>query len=80
LGLWYRCAGHWGIAGRELGIELATDCLQLTLLELGDFDRRSGNRVCIRFGQDPGQPGKSQPLHLVRALQAEQRRAEKGSS
>jgi len=32
------------------------------------------------FGQDPGQPGKSQPLHLVRALQAEQLRAEKGSS
>jgi hypothetical protein len=38
------------------------------------------NRVRIRFGQDPGQPGKSQPLHLVRALQAEQPRAEKGSS
>jgi hypothetical protein len=29
------------------------------------------------FGQDPGQPGKSQPLHLMRALQAKQRRAEK---
>jgi hypothetical protein len=42
--------------------------------------RRNGNRARIRFGQDPGQLGKSQPLHLVRALQAEQLRAEKGSS
>ena len=46
--------------------------------EPGLIYSRINNR--IRFGQDPGQPGKSQPLHLVRALQAEQRRAEKGSS
>jgi hypothetical protein len=37
-------------------------------------------RVRIRFGPVPEQLGKSQPLHLVRALQAEQLRAEKGSS
>jgi predicted phage terminase large subunit-like protein len=29
-----------------------------------------GNRVKIGFGQDPGQAGKSQALHLVRALSA----------
>ena len=27
-----------------------------------------GKRVTIGFGQDPGQAGKSQALHLVRAL------------
>jgi predicted phage terminase large subunit-like protein len=30
--------------------------------------RQDGNRVRIGFGQDPGQAGKSQALHLVRAL------------
>jgi len=41
----------------------------------GDVDRlllntatQDGNRVRIGFGQDPGQAGKSQVLHLVRAL------------
>src|SRR5712675_1931181 len=41
----------------------------------GDVDRlllnvatQDGNRVGIGFGQDPGQAGKSQALHLVRAL------------
>ena len=41
----------------------------------GDVDRllrdtaeRDGKRVRIGFGQDPGQSGKSQALHLVRAL------------
>jgi len=41
----------------------------------GDVDRlllntatQDGNRVRIGFGQDPGQAGKSQALHLVRAL------------
>jgi hypothetical protein len=29
---------------------------------------QDGNRVHIGFGQDPGQAGKSQALHLVRAL------------
>jgi predicted phage terminase large subunit-like protein len=32
--------------------------------------RRDGNRVRIGFGQGPGQAGKSQALHLVRALSA----------
>ncbi|TMK38023.1 MAG: terminase, partial [Alphaproteobacteria bacterium] len=43
----------------------------------GDVDRlllntatQDGNRVRIGFGQDPGQAGKSQALHLVRALSA----------
>ena len=43
----------------------------------GDVDRlllniatQDGNRVGIGFGQDPGQAGKSQALHLVRALSA----------
>ena len=31
---------------------------------------QDGNRVRIGFGQDPGQAGKSQALHLVRALSA----------
>src|SRR5271165_7089022 len=31
---------------------------------------QDGRRVCIGFGQDPGQAGKSQALHLVRALSA----------
>ena len=30
--------------------------------------RQNGNGVRIGFGQDPGQTGKSQALHLVRAL------------
>jgi hypothetical protein len=41
----------------------------------GDIDRlllntatQDGKPVRIGFGQDPGQAGKSQPLHLVRAL------------
>ena len=41
----------------------------------GDVDRlllnvatQDGNRVGIGFGKDPGQAGKSQALHLVRAL------------
>jgi predicted phage terminase large subunit-like protein len=41
----------------------------------GDVDKlllntatQDGNRVRIGFGQDPGQAGKSQVLHLVRAL------------
>jgi predicted phage terminase large subunit-like protein len=41
----------------------------------GDTDRlllnvatQDGNRVRIGFGKDPGQAGKSQALHLVRAL------------
>jgi predicted phage terminase large subunit-like protein len=41
----------------------------------GDVERlliniaaQDGNRVRIGFGQDPGQAGKSQALHLVRAL------------
>jgi predicted phage terminase large subunit-like protein len=41
----------------------------------GDVERlliniaaQDGNRVLIGFGQDPGQAGKSQALHLVRAL------------
>ena len=43
----------------------------------GDVDRlllntatQDGKRVRIGFGQDPGQAGKSQALHLVRALSA----------
>jgi predicted phage terminase large subunit-like protein len=43
----------------------------------GDVERllrntaeQDGNRVRIGFGQDPGQAGKSQALHLVRALSA----------
>ena len=43
----------------------------------GDVERlllntaeQDGKRVCIGFGQDPGQAGKSQALHLVRALSA----------
>ena len=43
----------------------------------GDVDKlllntatQDGNRVRIGFGQDPGQAGKSQALHLVRALSA----------
>jgi predicted phage terminase large subunit-like protein len=43
----------------------------------GDVERlllntatQDGNRVRIRFGQDPGQAGKSQALHLVRSLSA----------
>jgi predicted phage terminase large subunit-like protein len=32
--------------------------------------QQDGNRVHIGFGQDPGQAGKSQALHLVRALSA----------
>ena len=42
---------------------------------LGDTERcllntatQDGKRVRIGFGQDPGQAGKSQALHLVRAL------------
>jgi phage terminase large subunit-like protein len=41
----------------------------------GDVERllrntaeQDGKRVRIGFGQDPGQAGKSQALHLVRAL------------
>jgi predicted phage terminase large subunit-like protein len=41
----------------------------------GDVERlllntatQDGKRVCIGFGQDPGQAGKSQAQHLVRAL------------
>jgi predicted phage terminase large subunit-like protein len=33
-----------------------------------DTARQDGKRVRIGFGQDPGQAGKSQALHLVRAL------------
>src|SRR5213080_3570028 len=43
----------------------------------GDVERlllntatQDGKRVVIGFGQDPGQAGKSQALHLVRALSA----------
>jgi phage terminase large subunit-like protein len=32
--------------------------------------RRDGNRVRIGFGQEPGQAGKSQALHLVHASAA----------
>ena len=35
---------------------------------LHDTATQDGNRVRIGFGQDPGQAGKSQALHLVRAL------------
>jgi hypothetical protein len=42
--------------------------------------RRDGNRIRIRFGPDPGQAGKSQALHLVRALEAEQLHAEREAS
>jgi len=35
-----------------------------------DTATRDGKRVRIGFGQDPGQAGKSQALHLVRALSA----------
>src|SRR5262249_37607795 len=35
-----------------------------------DTATQDGNRVRIGFGQDPGQAGKSQALHLVRALSA----------
>jgi phage terminase large subunit-like protein len=31
---------------------------------------QDGNRVRIGFGKDPGQAGKSQALHLVRALRS----------
>ena len=41
----------------------------------GDIDRlllntatQDSNRVRVGFGKDPGQAGKSQALHLVRAL------------
>src|SRR6202022_1836154 len=33
-----------------------------------DTATRDGRRVRVRFGKDPGQAGKSQALHLVRAL------------
>jgi phage terminase large subunit-like protein len=33
-----------------------------------DTSEQDGKRVRIGFGQDPGQAGKSQALHLVRAL------------
>ena len=43
----------------------------------GDVERlllntaeQDGKKVCIGFGQDPGQAGKSQALHLVRSLSA----------
>jgi predicted phage terminase large subunit-like protein len=43
----------------------------------GDVERlllntatQDGKQVCIGFGQDPGQAGKSQAQHLVRALSA----------
>ena len=43
----------------------------------GDVERllvntaaQDGKRVTIGFGQDPGQAGKSQALHLVRAFSA----------
>jgi predicted phage terminase large subunit-like protein len=35
---------------------------------LGDIAAQDGKRVRIGFGKDPGQAGKSQALHLVRAL------------
>jgi predicted phage terminase large subunit-like protein len=35
---------------------------------LRDTAEQDGKRVRIGFGQDPGQAGKSQALHLVRAL------------
>ena len=33
-----------------------------------DTAARDGKRVPVGFGRDPGQAGKSQALHLVRAL------------
>jgi len=45
----------------------------------GDVERccsttatQDGKRVQVGFGQDPGQAGKSQALHLVRALSGSQ--------
>jgi predicted phage terminase large subunit-like protein len=37
-------------------------------MAVGQAWELAGKRICIGFGQDPGQAGKSQALHLVRAL------------
>ena len=64
---------YWDLAATEktefndpdwtVGIKLGRD--KQLLINIAAQD---GNRVRIGFGQDPGQAGKSQALHLVRAL------------
>ena len=58
-----RSGGYWLL---EMARRRANpgDVEQLLL----DTARQDGKRVRIGFGQDPGQAGKSQALHLVRAL------------
>ena len=69
----FGCVGVCDSGGRLIGV--ITD---------GDLRRHMGvellERTVAEVMHRKGQPGKSQPLHLVRALQAEPLRAEKGSS
>ena len=55
------------VAAAVVGFGMTFPALAQTAVPI-ETAARDGKRVRIGFGQDPGQAGKSQALHLVRAL------------